>query len=127
VALATILADAGGSIAFMLHAGRRQQSRILMLLFGAWVLSPFIATLIASSVSSRWATGTRRTLYGLMLILAVASLAIYGEVAFEYINAKVGFVFLIVPLASWLLIAVGVGTAALISDRVPRRGNAARQ
>lgn len=45
VAVVAMLAGAAGSITLMLHAGRRQQSRVLMLLFGAWVLSPFVAAL----------------------------------------------------------------------------------
>ena len=41
-------------------------------------------------------------------------MAIYGDVAFGYTKAKVGFIFLVVPLASWLIIALAVATAALI-------------
>ena len=125
VALASALAGAGGSIALMLHAGRRQQSRLLMLLFGIWVLSPFIAALRADSVSDRWAIGTRAALYVLTVILTLGSLAIYGGVALEYVEVKVGFIFLVVPLASWLLIAIVVGTAALFSGRQARRGKSA--
>ena len=55
-----------------------------------------------------------------MLVLTLGSLAIYGEVAFGYATAKVGFVFLVVPLASWLLIAIVVPIAASISSRVSR-------
>jgi hypothetical protein len=60
-----------------------------------------------------------------MLVLTLASLAIYSAVAFGYVTAKVGLVFLMVPLASWLLIAIGVPTAKLVSSRVSRRGDCA--
>jgi uncharacterized metal-binding protein len=96
-----------------------------MLVFGIWMLSPFIAALIAHSVSKRWAVGTRATLSVLMVVLTLISLGIYEAVAFEYVNAKVGFIFLVVPLASWLLMAVVVGTAALICGRHSGRGRSA--
>ena len=89
------------------------------------MLSPFIAALRADSVSKVWAVGTRAALYVLMVILTLGSLAIYGGVAFKYVEVKVGFIFLVVPLASWLSIAIVVGTAALISGRQARRGKPA--
>jgi hypothetical protein len=36
--LITLVVGAGASLAFMLRAGRHQQSRILLLLFAIWVL-----------------------------------------------------------------------------------------
>ena len=117
-----VLAGAAGSLGLMFYAGRRQNSRILLLLFAIWVLSPFIALLWANVVSKRWSILTRATLYSVMLVLTLGSLAIYGAVAFGYATAKVGFVFLVVPLSSWLLIAIGVSIAALISSRVSLRG-----
>ena len=61
----------------------------------------------------------------MMLVLTLGSLAIYVGVAFGHTNAKVGFVFLIVPLVSWLMIGVVVPTAALISRRLSWRGDGA--
>ena len=125
VAFLAVLAGSAGSLALMLHAGRRQESRVLMLLFGIWVLSPFVAAVVASSVSKRWTVVTRATLYIVIVVLSVSSLAIYGSVAFGYSKAKAGFIFLVVPLASWLLIAAGVAMAAFISGRQLRRRKAA--
>jgi hypothetical protein len=121
VALTTVLAGAAGSTALMLHAGRRQRSQILILLFGIWVLSPFIAALFAASASKRWAAATQVMFCVWTVALSLGSLAIYGGVAFEYVNAKIGFVFLVVPLASWLLFGVVLGAAALISVKAARR------
>jgi hypothetical protein len=86
----------------MLRAGRHQQSRILILLFAVWVLSPFLAGVLAHIASERWSILTRKTLSVVMLVLTVGSLIIYGNTAFGHSTAKVGFVFLMVPLASWL-------------------------
>jgi hypothetical protein len=47
VALPAALAVAVASIGFMLYAGRRNPSRLLVLLFAAWVLSPFVAAILA--------------------------------------------------------------------------------
>jgi hypothetical protein len=124
-ALIAVLGGAAGSLGLMFRAGRRQNSKILLLLFAIWVLSPFIALVGANMVSKRWPILTRAALYSVMLVLTLGSLAIYGEVAFGYATAKVGFVFLVVPLASWLLIAIVVPIAALISSRVSRRGDCA--
>jgi hypothetical protein len=124
-ALIAVLAGAAGSLGLMFRAGRRQNSKILLLLFAIWVLSPFVALVGATVVSKRWPILTRAALYSAMLVLTLASLAIYSAVAFGYVTAKVGFVFLMVPLASWLLIAIVVPTAKLVSSRVSRRGDCA--
>ena len=124
-ALIAVLAGAAGSLGLMFRAGRRQNSKILLILFAIWVLSPFIALVGANVVSKRWPILTRAALYSVMLVLTLCSLAIYGEVAFGYATAKVGFVFLVVPLMSWLLIAIVVPIAALMSSRLSRRGHGA--
>jgi hypothetical protein len=124
-AVIAVLAGAAGSVGLMLHAGRRNSSRILLLLFALWVLSPFVALLLANVVSERWSVLTRATLYSVMLVLTLGSLAIYGDVALGPPRAKPAFVFVVVPPASWLLIAIVVPIAALISDRRSRRGGGA--
>jgi hypothetical protein len=113
---ALIAALAGGACSFglMLRAGQRQQSRVLLFLFAIWTLSPFVITAWANIVSKRWSVVARVTLYATTLILTLSSLAIYGGVTFGHLRAKVGFVFLVVPFASWLLISA-VSAPALIS------------
>jgi hypothetical protein len=124
-ALIAVLAGAVGSVGLMLRAGHRNPSRLLLVLFALWVLSPFVALVLANMVSKRWSVLTRATLYTVMLVLAVGSLAIYGDVAFGPPRTKAAFVFVVVPPASWLLIAVVVPIAALISGRPSRRGDRA--
>ncbi len=124
-ALIAVLTGAGGSAGLMLHAGRHNNSRILLVLFALWVLSPFMALVWANVVSKHWPVLTRATLYGVMLVLTLASLAIYGDVALGPPRAKTASVFVVVPPASWLLIAIVVPIAAFISGRLSRRGDGA--
>ena len=42
-ALTAVLAGAVGSVGLMLYVGRRNHSRVLLVLFALWVLSPFAA------------------------------------------------------------------------------------
>lgn len=120
-ALIAVLAGAGASLAFMLRASHRQNSRVLLLLFGIWVLFPFITAVWAYVVSNGWTVVVRVPLYMVMLVVSLVSLSIYGGVAFRHLRAKVGFVFLVVPLASWLVIAIAVSMATVVSRRQSRR------
>ena len=115
--LIVLRAGAVGSLGLMLYAGRHRNSRILLLLFAAWVLSPFMAAVLANVVSQGSPVITRATLSVTMLVITLGSLAIYGDVAFWHNKAKIGFEFLMVPLVSWLLIAVVVPIATLVSRR----------
>ena len=124
-ALIAVLAGAAGSFGLMLHAGRRNDSRILLVLFTIWVLSPFVALVLADVVSKRWSVLTRATLHSVMLVLTLGSLAIYGDAALGPPRAKAAFVYVVVPAASWLLIAIVVPIAALISGRLSRRSDGA--
>ncbi len=124
-ALIAVPAGAVGSVGLMLHAGRRNNSRILLVLFAIWVLSPFMALIMADVVSKRWPVLTRATLYCVMLVLTLGSLAIYGDVALGPPRAQTAFVFVVVPPASWLLVGIVVPIAALVSGRLSRRDGGA--
>jgi hypothetical protein len=121
-ALIGLLVGAVGSVGLVLHAGHRKHSpRSLMVLFAIWVLSPFVALVVANIVSKDWSVITRATLHSVMLVLMLGSLAIYGDVALGPLGAKTVPVFVIVPPASWLLIATVVSIAALISRGLSHR------
>jgi len=124
-ALIALLVGAVGSAGMMLRAGHGNPSRLLIVLFTFWVLSPFMALVLANLVSKRWSVLTRATLYVAMLVITFGSLAIYGALAFGPLRAKTGFVYLVVPAASWVLIAIVVTIAAVISGRLSRRGEGA--
>jgi len=117
VAMIAVAIGAVGSTGLMFRVGHRNNSRILLLLFTIWVLSPFVALAVANVVSKRWSVVTRAALYSLMLVLTLGSLAAYGNIALGPPRAKPAFIFLVVPLASWLLIATFVPAAAFISRR----------
>lgn len=104
VALVGVSVGAVVSLCLVLYNGRNNKSILLITLFVAWVLSPFIALLIADRVSKRWRDLTRKLLYGIMLALTLVSLLSYSG-ALSPAGTKTAFVFLVVPLISWMLIA----------------------
>ena len=122
MAVVVVLAGAGISLGLMLHAGRNNKSVLLILLFVVWVLSPFIALLVANVVSKRWSVLTRVTLYSLMLILTLGSLVSYSG-TLSPPGTKPAFVFLVVPLISWLLLAIVIPIASSLSRRLLRRSD----
>ena len=122
VALIAMVSGAGGSVGLMLWEGHRNPSRVLLLLFTIWDLSPFIALVLADIVSKRWSVLTRATLHSVMMVVSLGSLAIYGYVVLRPHESTPTAVFLVVPLGSWLLLTIVVTVAALISNRLSRRG-----
>ncbi len=123
--LSALLVGAGGSVALMLRAGRRNTSPLLIVLFACWVLSPFIALAFAAIASKRWSTRTRVTLYGIILVVTLGSLALYGAVALGPPRTRTASVFVVVPPASWLLMVVTLALAAVVSrGRTGRRDGA---
>ena len=105
-AIIAVLLGAAGSLGFTLYTGRNNSSVLLILLFCAWVLSPFMALLVVDFISKRWTDRNRVRLYGLMLVVAVVSLIGYSGLMLP--RAKPAFVFLMIPLASWVLLAIMV-------------------
>ncbi|HLO31182.1 MAG TPA: hypothetical protein VK249_18680 [Anaerolineales bacterium] len=116
-----LVAGAAGSSAFTLYAGRHNASRILIMLFVIWILSPLAVLVLANLISKRWSVLTRGALYGVKLVISLDSLVIYGAVALWPPKEKMAFVFLVVPPVSWLLIAIVVSVAAVLSNRLSRR------
>jgi hypothetical protein len=113
--LLAVTAGAATSIYFMLRVGRPQF--LLTALFTIWVLAPFAATVLAEFLSKGKPVPARTTLYGVMLILAVVSPAIYGNVALGPPRPQPAFWFLMVPFASCLLLAIAIPFATFVSGR----------
>jgi hypothetical protein len=121
-ALTAVVAGAVGSLGATLWVGRHNPSLFLMVLFAVWVLSPFIALLLADKLSKRWPVVIRTTLHSLMLVITLSSLALYGDVVLRPPRSTPAARFLLVPLGSWLLMTIIIPIAALISGRLSRRG-----
>jgi len=114
-----VLVGAAGSVGLTLYTGRHNDSVLLIVLFATWVLSPFMALLVANMVSKRWLVSTRVTLYILMLVITIGSLVSYSG-ALSPPRTKPAFVFLVVPLISWLLMTIVIPIAAWLSRRLSR-------
>ena len=96
---------------------------MLLVLFTIWVLSPFVALLWANMVSKRWSVVTRAALYGVTLVVALGSLAIYSElIVSKPPGSPNAFLFVAVPPASWVFITIVVPMTAFIAGRLSRRG-----
>jgi len=120
VSLVAMVAGAAGSAGLMLLAGH--PPLFLRVLFAIWVISPFIALLLADKISKRWSVITRATLHCVMLVITLSSLAIYGYVVLRPRESTPTSVFVVVPPGSWLLMAIVVPIAAFISRRLSHRG-----
>lgn len=119
-ALIAIPIGAAGSLGLMLRAGQRSASPVLLILMAIWVLSPFVALLAASVVAKRRPILNGAKLYALTLVLTLSALAIYVYDAF-WPRAKAAFVYVIVPMASWILIVITIVIAAVASRAQSRR------
>jgi hypothetical protein len=124
VARIAVMVGAVGAVGLMLWVGRRNPSRILLGLFVIWDLSPFMALLLADMVSKRWSVITRAALHLVMLVIALSSLVLYGDVVWRP-RPQPAFLFIVVPLGSWLLLMIAVTIAAFISGRLSRRTTSA--
>lgn len=105
VALIVLGAAAAGSIASMLVVGRNSPL-FLMVLFFIWVLSPHAGFMLADRFSKRLTVLSGTTLYWVMLTVALGSVALYADVAVRPPKATPAARFVMVPVASWLLMAI---------------------
>jgi len=105
ISLITVFAGALVSLYLTLEAGRNNGSIILPVLFVVWVLSPYMLLATENVLSKRWPDSVRITLYCLILLLVPVSILGYLGV-FSPPGTKNAFVFLVIPLISWLLIAI---------------------
>ncbi len=116
LARVALMVGAIGSLALMFIHGR--PSVFLLILFTGWVLAPFIGLAWADRLATGWPASSRATLYYLMLLVSVASLAAYGyDVASGYGRA----VWLVAtPMGAWVLILIVLPIAVLAGRRAER-------
>lgn len=91
-------AGAAASVGLLLHAAGQGVSPILALVMIAWVVAPFVALALARRVLS----------HSPMLLVALGSPAIYLVDAIRRLNAKAAFVYVVVPLIAWVIIAASL-------------------
>lgn len=114
-AVVAVAAGAIGSVGLTLYAGQRIGApRLLQALFAIWVLSPFVLLGVGYRVSSHWSEITRATLYAVTLVVTAGSLIIYGTAALGPSRPRTPPFVMMAP-ASWLMIAIVIGTAAFAS------------
>ena len=115
--LVALLLGAAGAMILMLRAGGRSRPLLLVPLFAAWDISPFVLLWIADRFTAGWTRATRTALYSLMVIVAVGSVAYYIADAIWPREAQPAFPYVIAPPVSWLLIAAVLGVTAMFSRK----------
>src|SRR5262245_56899137 len=101
------------SVALMLRACRFNDSGVALALIAVWILSPMAALVLAEVVAKRWFTFSRATVYGLMLVVALGSVIVYGIDVFTPLSPRRGFPYALVPAVSWLLVVMVLVIAAV--------------
>jgi len=102
------------SVAFMLRAGHRNPSVLLLVLMAIWVIAPFIALL--------WSLRKfpRPSLDILALCVALGSVAAYTINALYPPKSQAAKIFVLVPLVTWIIGGIVVAIAAFNSRRTAR-------
>jgi hypothetical protein len=111
-----VLIGALGSVGLTLYAGRQNPSLLLTTAFAVWVLSPFVLIILAGRISTRWSSRARMALDGSALVVTPISFVAYTVRVIRPPRAQAAFVFVVVPLVCWFLIA-GALAGALWSSR----------
>lgn len=104
-ALILVLTGAVVSLILTFIAGHNNNALILTFLFAVWVLSPYTAFLMSDVISKSWSVLCRSALYCLMVVLTLGSLLLYSGIL-KFHSVKPAFVFIIVPLISWILLII---------------------
>lgn len=107
-----------GAIAFLLRTGYREGTPgMLLLMIGAWVVSPFILIALAMHRSRHWSDTTREALYLVAILVGVGTLAVYLRVALVPLRAKPAVPFVALPPIAWIVTILSIAVAALMSRR----------
>ena len=124
-ALIAVLMGAVGSVGLTLSAGRGRNEDVLVSLMVGWVFAPWAGLALAHVLAKRWLLRTRVTLYWLMLALTLGALAAYVGDTIRNAGSQDAFVFVLVPLVSWVLIVLVLSIAAFAARRASRRDEGA--
>lgn len=117
LALVTAFAGAGASFDIMRNAGRNQASVMLVAMFAAWVLAPFVVGMLAIMQSAPWPATVRASLHLVTIVLSPLSVAFYGRWLPMPGGAAPAAVFLVVPPASAVIATIVLAGARRAARR----------
>ena len=124
--LAAAVIGAIVSVAMLVHVGTRSGSNkaqpVVMILMAIWVSSPYVLLVAGKAFSKSWSDLSRATLYWMMIVVAVISLAVYIPFGTGPVGPKPAAPFVAIPPLQWILIVV----ALLIAAGTSRRKSVAR-
>ncbi len=106
-AMSVLLIGAAVSLVLVIQAGHKNHSFILPALFVIWVLSPYAGLIFTTRASKIWPARSGAILYSLIIVIAICSLAGYSGLL-SPAGAKPAGVFLIIPLLSWVTMAIAI-------------------
>ena len=106
---------AAGSLSLLMAAGRHTPVGLLILFIG-WVALPFAALTAANFYATQWFSLVKTPLLIISVLIALASLFIYGWVTLWPPSSTPARTWLLVPAFSWLLI-IAVIVMAYLSNR----------
>jgi uncharacterized membrane protein len=95
------------SLFLVIHAGHKNASVILPLLFVIWVLSPYIGLLITIRISKVWQASSRTILHYLVISFTICCVIAYSGILTPS-DVKPAAIFLITPLLLWVAIAITI-------------------
>ena len=104
LALAVVVAGAAAALGLMLRVAHPPPT--LLALFTVWVLSPFVALGFASAGTAGFASVPAATRHAALFAIVAGSLVVYGGMVPMPAGTRPAFPYLIVPLASWIVIVV---------------------
>lgn len=113
-ALIVVVFGAIGSIGLFFHA-IKHPPLVILVLFVVWILAPYVVLIWGTVISKRWTALTRTTLYSVMIVVTIGSLAVYVRDAIKPRKSQPAAVYVLVPPASGLLVVIAVSIAALLS------------
>lgn len=104
LALVIVVAGAAAALGLMLRVAHPPPT--LLALFTIWVLSPFVALGFASAGTAGFAPVSAARRHTVLLAVVAGSLVIYGGVVPMPAGTHPAFPYLMVPLASWIVIVL---------------------
>jgi cell division protein FtsW (lipid II flippase) len=118
-AFVALVVGAAASLVFEVRGGRRNPSQLLIAGIALWVLSPYFLLLIANASSRRWSTRGRLMLHCLTVILALVPPIFYADQSLRPANTSAAFLFVAIPPALWLVIAIVIAIAEYAMRATP--------